>query len=283
MGGNVIDTASAYGDSEEILGRALTDRDRFVVSTKYTLSRDRTDPNGTGNHRKNLALTLEQSLRRLGTDYIDIYWVHLWDRHTPIEETMRALDDAVTAGKILYVGFSDTPSWIVSRANALALWHDWTPLAGVQVPYNLLNRDIERETFPMAEILGLTVGAWAPMGHGVLAGSTRRVDPQQLSQQHQRAAATVRELATEVGATPAQVPLAWTIAQTGRVHPIVGARTPDQVTDNAAALDLHPSNDAVSRLERAAPFHPGPLHEFLSGSHSNPLVMGDHPPHPVIP
>jgi len=128
-GGNMVDTAINYrgGASEEILGELLAGRrDRFVVATKYTVSRDPGDPNGGGNHRKNLRLSLEISLRRLRTDHIDVYWVHIWDRHTPIEETMRALDDAVSAGKVLYVGVSDTPAWVVSRANMLAEWRGWT-------------------------------------------------------------------------------------------------------------------------------------------------------------
>jgi aryl-alcohol dehydrogenase-like predicted oxidoreductase len=162
-GGNVIDTAINYrgGASEEIVGELLVGRrDRFVLATKYTVSRDRGDPNGAGNHRKNLRLSLDTSLRQLQTDYLDIYWVHMWDRHTPIEETMRALDDEVRAGRILYVGISDTPAWIVSEANTLAQWRDWTAFAGLQVPYSLLQRDIERDLLPMAESLGMTVAAW---------------------------------------------------------------------------------------------------------------------------
>ena len=159
-GGNVIDTAINYrgGASEEILGELLTGRrDRFVLATKYTVSRDRDDPNGAGNHRKNLRLSLDTSLRRLRTDYLDIYWVHMWDRQTPVEETLRALDDEVRAGRILYVGISDTPAWVVARADTLARCRGWTAFAGLQVPYSLLQRDIERELLPMAEGLGLTV------------------------------------------------------------------------------------------------------------------------------
>ena len=115
-------------------------------------------------------LSLETSLRRLHTDHVDIYWVHIWDRHTPIDETMRALDDAVTAGKVLYIGVSDTPAWVVSRANTLAEWRGWTPFAGLQVPYSLINRDAERELLPMAEAAGITVTAWTPLGGGVLSG-----------------------------------------------------------------------------------------------------------------
>src|SRR5688572_21358376 len=189
-GGNFLDTASAYGNGEELLGSVVERRDRFVVATKYTLSRDRTDPNAAGNHRKNLVLSLEDSLRRLRTDYIDLYWVHIWDRHTPVEETMRALDDAVRAGKILYVGVSDAPAWLVSRANTLAEWRDWTPFAGLQVPYNLLRRDVERELLPMAEAFGMSVAVWGPLAGGVLSGKftgpggvegPTRVDPGSLT------------------------------------------------------------------------------------------------------
>ena len=173
-GGNVLDTASAYGNGEELLGSVIERRDRFVLATKYTLSRDARDPNAAGNHRKNLVLSLEQSLRRLRTDYLDVYWVHVWDRHTPLEETMRALDDAVRAGKVLYVGISDAPAWVVARANTLAQWRDRTPFAGLQVPYSLLQRDIERELLPMAEAFGMSVAAWAPLASGRLA---RRLTP----------------------------------------------------------------------------------------------------------
>src|SRR5690349_7816930 len=172
-GGNTIDTAINYrgGASEEFLGELLAGRrESFVLGTKYTVSRDRTDPNAAGNHRKNLRASLETSLRRLRTDYLDLYWVHMWDRDTPIEETMRALDDAVQAGKVLYVGISDAPAWVVARANTLAEWRGWSPFIGLQVPYSLLQRDVERELLPMAESLGLGVTAWSPLGGGVLSG-----------------------------------------------------------------------------------------------------------------
>ncbi|SDR05770.1 Predicted oxidoreductase [Actinopolyspora saharensis] len=170
-GGNVVDTAVTYGEghSEELVGEILEGRrDRFVLSTKYGMSRDGTDPNAAGSHRKNLVRSLESSLRKLRTDHIDLYWVHLWDRNTPLEETMRALDDVVRSGKVLYVGISDTPAWVVARANTLAEWKGWTPFAGLQVPYNLLNRDVERELLPMAEDMGLTLAAWSPLAHGKL-------------------------------------------------------------------------------------------------------------------
>ena len=166
-GGNVIDTAINYrgGASAEIVGELLQGRrDRFVLSTKYTVTSDPGDPNAAGNHRKNLRLSLETSLRRLRTDYIDIYWVHMWNTGTPAEETMRALDDQVRAGKILYAGISDVPAWVVSRANALAQWRGWTAFSGLQAPYSLLRRDIERELLPMAETLGPHPGRLEPAG-----------------------------------------------------------------------------------------------------------------------
>jgi aryl-alcohol dehydrogenase-like predicted oxidoreductase len=145
-GGNVIDTAVNYqgGASEEVLGQLLGGRrDRFILASKYTITRDGTDPNAAGAHRKNLRHSLETSLRRLRTDYLDLYWVHVYDRRTPLEETMRALDDQVRAGKILYAGISDAPAWVVARANTLAELRGWSPFIGLQVPYSLLQRDIE--------------------------------------------------------------------------------------------------------------------------------------------
>jgi len=268
-GGNVIDTAINYrgGASEEILGELLAGRrDRFVLASKYTVTRDRSDPNGGGNHRKNLRLSLETSLRRLRTDYLDIYWVHLWDRHTPAGETMRALDDEVRAGKILYVGISDTPAWVIARANTLAQWRGWTTFAGVQVPYSLLQRDIERELLPMAEGLGLTVAAWSPLASGILSGKfTRpeaaapgtRVDPATVTGSQRAVAATVQSVAGDLGVTPAQVAIAWIRAQSPAVHPIIGARTVSQLHDNLGATGVTLPAGALARLDTATAFDPG--------------------------
>jgi aryl-alcohol dehydrogenase-like predicted oxidoreductase len=234
-GGNVVDTAINYrgGASEEIVGELLAGRrDRFVLSTKYTVSRDRDDPNAAGNHRKNLRLSLETSLRRLRTDYIDIYWVHMWDAHTPADETMRALDEQVRAGKILYVGISDAPAWVISRADTLAQWHDWTPFAGLQAPYNLLRRDIERELLPMASALGLTIAAWSPLADGILSGKfagagvpgqPSRIDPASITQDQHQVVATLMEIAAGLGATPAQVAIAWTRSRSPLIR-IAGTR-----------------------------------------------------------
>jgi aryl-alcohol dehydrogenase-like predicted oxidoreductase len=259
-GGNFLDTASAYGDGEELLGAVVERRDRFVLATKYTLSRDARDPNAAGNHRKNLVLSLEQSLRRLRTDYIDVYWVHVWDRHTPLEETMRALDDAVRAGKILYVGISDAPAWVVARANTLAQWRDWTPFAGLQVPYSLLQRDVERELLPMAEAFGLTVAAWAPLAHGKLAKPVESAG----DDRERTVLTAVHEVADELDATPAQVALAWTRVHSRTVHPLAGASSPEQLADNLAAIELALPEDAVRRLDAASGFVLGFPHDFIT-------------------
>ncbi|WP_328874744.1 aldo/keto reductase [Streptomyces sp. NBC_00287] len=285
-GGNVIDTAVNYRDglSETIVGELLKGRrDRFVLSTKYTCSRDGADPNAAGNHRKNLTLSLETSLRRLGTDYIDVYWVHIWDRNTPIEETMRALDDAVRSGKVLYIGISDAPAWLVSRANTLAELRGWTEFAAIQVPYSLLNRDIERELLPMAEAFGMSVAAWSPLQGGILSGKyTRpggvggdepaRLDAGSIGEREHTVARAVQSAADELGASPSQVALAWTMARSDAVHPIVGARRVEQLVDNLGAAELALPAEVVTRLEETTGFRLGFPAEFIDGT--SPWVYG---------
>jgi aryl-alcohol dehydrogenase-like predicted oxidoreductase len=283
-GGNVIDTAINYrgGASEEIVGELLVGRrDRFVLATKYTVSRDRGDPNGAGNHRKNLRLSLDTSLRQLQTDYLDIYWVHMWDRHTPIEETMRALDDEVRAGRILYVGISDTPAWIVSEANTLAQWRDWTAFAGLQVPYSLLQRDIERDLLPMAESLGMTVAAWSPLAGGILSGkftreegpeSGTRIDPSSITEHQHQLATTVQSVADELGVTPSQVAIAWARTRSHKIHPIIGARRLDQLLDNLGAVDIELPKDAVAQLNVGTEIELGFPTSFIT--ETRPWVFG---------
>ena len=276
-GGNVLDTADKYtdGQSESILGELLAgQRDRWVVSTKYTVTRDETDPNASGNHRKNLTAALEASLRRLDTDYIDLYWVHIWDRLTPLEETMRALDDAVRAGKVLYVGVSDMPAWTVARANTIAELRGWTPFAGIQVRYSLAQRDIERELLPMADALGLSVAAWSPLAGGLLSGKFNRGEAatdarlagREITPRELEIAAAVQEVAAELGATPSQVAIAWTRAHRAHVHPLLGARTLEQLTDNLAAKDVVLPAAALARLDEASAIDIGFPYDFLDGS-----------------
>jgi aryl-alcohol dehydrogenase-like predicted oxidoreductase len=284
-GGNVIDTAINYrgGASEEIVGELLEGRrDRFVLSTKYTVSRDRSDPNAAGNHRKNLRLSLETSLRRLRTDYIDLYWVHMWDAATPIEETMRALDGLVQDGKVLYIGISDAPAWVVARANTLAQWRGRDGFAALQVPYSLLKRDAERELLPMATAFGMTVAAWSPLAGGVLSGKFARQDepepgtriaPGSLTEHDRAVARVVQEVADQLGASAAQVAIAWTMARSPAVHPILGARRRDQLTDNLGALDLALPPEAITRLEAVTGFEVGFPTDFIA--ETSAWVFGD--------
>ena len=189
----------------------------------------------------------------------DIYWVHMWDARTPAEETLRALDDQVRAGKILYVGISHAPAWVIARANTLAGCYGWMAFTGVQAPYNLLRRDIERDLLPMAEALGLTVAAWSPLADGILSGkftgpdadrTASRVDPGAVSQPQHAVAALVKEVAAGLGASPAQV--AWTRARSAAICPIIGARRVSQLLDNLGAADLDLPAEVVARLDAAA-------------------------------
>jgi len=274
-GGNAIDTAINYRDgrSEEILGELLAGRrESFVLSTKYTTSRDVNDANAGGNARKNLRHSLETSLRRLRTDYLDLYWVHVWDSSTPIEETMRALDDAVRSGKVLYVGISDAPAWVVARGQTLAEWHGWNPLTALQVPYNVLDRDIERELLPMAESLGLGVTAWSPLAGGILSGKygrsangPTRHDPTKIDDRQRKAASEVQAVADEIGATSSQVAIAWTAARSTAIVPIIGARSLPQLTDNLGAIDVKLTAEQVDRLTAATEFSRGFPHDFIDG------------------
>ncbi|HET8854032.1 MAG TPA: aldo/keto reductase, partial [Ktedonobacteraceae bacterium] len=281
----VIDTAINYrnGESESMVGELLEGRrDRFVVATKYTLSRDRADPNASGNHRKNLRLSLETSLRRLRTDYIDLYWVHIWDRHTPIEETMRAIDDAVGAGKILYVGISDAPAWIVSRANTLTEWRGWSPFVCLQAPYHLLKRDIERELLPMAEAYGMSVATWGPLADGLLSGKfTRpgrvegrtRLSSEAISERDHAVVRVVQDVADQLGFTPSQVAIAWIRSRSRMIHPILGARRLDQLVENLGALTVELPAELIARLNAATNFDIGFPTNFIHGT--SPWVYGE--------
>jgi aryl-alcohol dehydrogenase-like predicted oxidoreductase len=283
-GGTFVDTADVYtgGSSEAMLGRFLAGRrDRFVVATKYSISTDPTDPNAGGNSRKNLTRSLEASLRRLGTDHVDLYWVHLWDGLTPVEETVRALDDAVRAGKVLHVGFSDFPAWVVARADALAEAVHLTRPAAIQVEYSLAAREAERELVPMADALGLSVLDWSPLAGGALTGKrlpgapadpdaprVARADavPHFARYRDRRTAAVAQEVvdvAAELGRSPAQVALAWVRHQSPLHIPVVGARTARHLHDDLGAVDLVLPTDALGRLDRVSAIEAGFPLDFL--------------------
>ncbi len=282
-GGNFVDTACNYtdGESESILGELLqAERERFVVATKYTLSMRRDDPNAGGNSRKNMVQTLEASLRRLRTDYVDLFWLHMWDGMTPVEEVVRAMDDLVSSGKVLYVGFSDTPAWVVSQAVALADLRGWARPVALQLPYSLADRDPERELLPMAHALDLAVTPWGTLEGGALTGKyleegdeLRRYDG--VGPKTNEMAREVLAVADELGATPSQVALAWVLAQPWPLLPIVGARTEAQLRDNLGALDVELPEEALERLSAVSGFQPGFPRDFLESEHVRGLIFGD--------
>jgi aryl-alcohol dehydrogenase-like predicted oxidoreductase len=274
-GGNFVDTANVYagGASETLLGRFLgEDRERIVLATKYTGATRSRDVNASGNHRKCMMESLHASLRRLRTDYVDLYWVHARDFLTPIEEVMRGLDDLVRQGKVLYVGVSDTPAWEVSRANTLAELRGWSPFVGLQIRYSLLDRAAERELLPMARALDLAVTPWDTLGSGILAGKYNR-DPKargraalrgRVRERDLSIAGEVLKVAEEIGRSPAQVALSWVREGLGVIVPLVGARTAAQLEDNLGCLafSLDPSQKA--RLDEASRIELGFPHDFLA-------------------
>ncbi len=277
-GGNFVDTANIYtkGTSEKIVGELIhPHREEVVLATKYTLNMRSGDPNGSGNHRKNMMQAVENSLRRLGTDYIDLYWLHAWDYLTPVEEVMRGLDDLVRSGKVLYVGVSDTPAWVVSQANVLADLRGWSRFVGLQIEYSLIERTVERDLLPMARAHEMAVTPWGIIGGGVLTGkyskskrtesSTHRYDENSESVRlHDKNLAIgdeVVKIASEIGCSPAQVAINWIRQQPGIIIPIIGVRTVEQVKDNVGCL-AHPLTDEhlqrlhdVSKIELGFPHH----------------------------
>ncbi|GMV13298.1 MAG: aldo/keto reductase [Myxococcales bacterium] len=291
VGGNFLDTANKYhgGQTEEIVGRWLAGkRNRMVVATKYTLSMDPADPNAAGNHRKNLVHSVEASLRRLGTDFVDLLWVHAWDDYTPYQETMRALDDLVRSGKVLYVGVSDAPAWVVSASNVLAELRGLTAFVGLQIEYSLLQRAPERDLLPMAEAFDLSVLAWGPLGAGVLTGkytrsgvendSLRRQGNEQRGRLGDRPLAIARavdEVADRLGTTSTQVALAWVRAQGYRFLPIVGARKVEQLVDSLGASEVSLSGEELARLDEVSRIELGFPHDFLATSYVRDLVRGE--------
>ncbi len=286
-GGNFIDTANNYtnGASEKLVGEFIAeDRDRFVLATKFTISTRTDDPNASGNHRKNMMQAVEASLKRLRTDRIDLYWLHMWDFTTPIEEVMRGLDDLVRSGKVLHIGVSDTPAWIVSRANTLAEQRGWSRFVALQVPYSLARRDVERELLPMAKAFDMAVTPWGLLAAGLLTGKYRLPDgeprrrkPEDFPEGQARLADAVVEVATELKRPAAQVAINWVRAQEHRAQivPILGARSLTQLKDNMACLDWELAPEHAKRLEAATGFEAGFPHDFLGADAIRKLVYGD--------
>jgi aryl-alcohol dehydrogenase-like predicted oxidoreductase len=264
-GGNCVDTANMYtdGESEEIVGRLIaSERDSVVLSTKFTLMTSG-DPNTGGSHRKSLRQSVETSLRRLGTDHVDLLFVHAWDQRTPIDETLRALDDLVAAGKVLGIGVSNMPAWVIARSDLLAELRGWERFCAVQLPYSLLNREVDRELLPMARALGLAVWAWSPLQRGRLSGKARPADAPPLPASEQLVVDELRKVAADLGTSPAQVALAW-VWHHG-MTPVFGGRTVDQTKDNLAAAELRLGDDELARLDAVSAVPRGYPHDFVSG------------------
>ncbi|MFF7450318.1 MULTISPECIES: aldo/keto reductase [unclassified Streptomyces] len=289
-GGTLIDTADNYqiGEAEKLLGEFLaSDRDHFVVTTKFSLGTGRPRVSGTGNSRKNIRRSLEASLKRLGTDHIDVYWAHLPDSVTPVEEILLALDDLVHQGKVLYAGLSNFPAWRVSRAAAIAALRGWTPLVGVQFEYSLAERGADRELLPMAEALGLGAALWAPLGGGLLTGKYRESRTGRLSdwdglairtedsEQRTETVDTVLAIAEETGLSAAQVSTAWIRARAARsataLVPIIGPRTVDQLDAYLQALDITLDDAHVARLDQVSAPRLGQPYELIAGHQESVL------------
>jgi len=289
-GGNFIDTANLYtnGTSETLVGEFMRDhRQSMVLATKYTNAGPGDDANAAGNHRKSMVQALEASLRRLKTDYIDLYWLHIWDQLTPVEEVMRAFDDLIRQGKVLYIGVSDAPAWWIAQANTLAELRGWTQFIGLQIEYSLIERTVERELIPMAKAFKLGLVAWSPLAGGLLSGkyhvgggkdgrfsnemgkaflrSGERVD---------RIVAALQKVSQQVGRSSAQVALAWLRHRDIPVIPIIGARRMSQLQDNLASLELTLTREQVTTLDEASAIEMGFPHDFYENELVKTFVYG---------
>lgn len=310
-GGNLIDTADTYGAAEDWLGEFMGPaRHQYVISTKYGGSNRPVDVNGSGTHRKSMIQSVEASLRRLRTDYLDILSVHCWDFLTPFEEIMRAMDDLVSAGKVLHIGVSNAPAWVIAQANTDALHRGRSQFAVVQVEYNLIERDVEREIVPMARALELTVMAWTPLASGwltakyldddVAAGSgeanggngaanggngarhadaPRRLDNPVMKrfvtrdERTMRIAGEVRRIAEETGRRPVEVALNW--LRQNNIIPIFGARTVAQVRENMACVEFELTPEHMQRLNQVGKIPLGYPHAFLNNKMVRNFVYGN--------
>jgi aryl-alcohol dehydrogenase-like predicted oxidoreductase len=277
-GGNFLDTADFYtgGTSERLLGTALeSERHRWVVATKYSLHRDADDPNAQGNHRKNLLRAVDESLRRLRTEYIDLLWVHAWDFTVREEDLLWTLEHLTRTGKVLHLGISDTPAWLVSSANAVARVRGWQGFTAIQLEYSLKERTGERDLLPMAHALGVGVTAWSPLGSGALTGKYTTPTapagsrlaagyPVDVGDRTMAIADRVRAIAERQGRTPAQVALAWLLARTHPVViPVIGARTAEQLEENLVARELILPEADLQELDEATASPLGFPHDFL--------------------
>jgi len=272
-GGNFIDTADVYagGRSEELVGQYIAGRslrDRLVLATKFGFNGQAGNPNGGGNGRKNIHRALEGSLRRLQTDYVDLYWLHVWDMVTPVEEVLQTLGDLVRAGKIRYFGFSDMPAWYTTKAATLAQTHAMPVPIAMQMAYSLVERSIEREHVPAARESGLGITPWSPLAAGFLAGKYQRAEAGAsgegrlsgpnpfgdtlFTDRNWRILDALRDVAEQAGRPLSQLALAWVLAQPGVTSPIVGVSQTAQLHDNLAALDVRLTSEQLQVLDEAS-------------------------------
>jgi aryl-alcohol dehydrogenase-like predicted oxidoreductase len=281
--GNFIDTSCNYtnGTSEKFVGEFTKgDRDHFVIATKYSLTERKTDPNFGGNHRKNMRRSVEGSLRRLATDYIDLLYLHMWDYTTPVEEVMRTLDDLVRAGKVLYAGISDTPAWVVAEANALADLRGWARIIAYQGEYSLASRTPEREILPMTKARDLSFMAWGLLEGGELTGKYNAPsdEPKRSKDTTERIkamASVVMDVAKESGRTPSQVAINWGRQSSDNIIPILGARRLEQLQDNLGCLDFALTPEQIERLNAASPIDLGFPTAFLGSDGVHKLIFGE--------
>ncbi|MCX5205657.1 aldo/keto reductase [Streptomyces sp. NBC_00237] len=296
LGGNLLDTADTYtdGSSERLLGEfAREKRESLVLATKYATLRRPGDPNSGGGHRKALFGSVEGSLRRLGTDYIDLLYLHVWDFRTPVEEVLRGLDDLVRQGKVLYVAISNTPAWQVARMQSIADLRGWSPLVALQLEYSLIERTAERDLIPMARELGLGVVPYSPLGGGVLSGKYGRDDVigtsagtgesnrkshnlalGTLTERNLALADVARDVAADLGRTPSQVALAWTLLNPGVATTLIGARTPAQLAENLGALEIEFTTAQLTRLDAASAIELGQPHDLLASDNMRQVTTG---------
>jgi aryl-alcohol dehydrogenase-like predicted oxidoreductase len=283
-GGNFIDTANRYteGTSEKFVGEFIhSDRDHFVLATKYTLFDKLNDVNYSGNHRKNMMRSVEASLLRLNTEYIDLLWLHAWDFLTPVEEVLRGLDDLIRSGKVHYIGISDTPAWVVSRANAIAELRGWTSFTGLQVEYSLLQRTPERDLLPMAKALEIAVTPWAPLAGGALSGKYLKGETGRVSEKSTRRnekntiiVKTLVDVAQTLGVTPAQLAIRWTMQKEHTSIPVVGANKALQIEDSLGAVNFTIPNEQMNVLNEVSNIEMGFPHDFLASEEVKNVVFG---------
>jgi len=283
-GGNFLDTANRYteGSSEKIIGSFMqSDRARFVVATKYSLYENQHNVNASGNNRKSMMYAVEQSLKRLNTDYIDLLYLHIWDDLTPIEEVMRGLDDLIRQGKVHYIGISDTPAWIIAKGNTYAELMGWSRFVALQVEYSLLQRTPERELLPMARHYGMSLVPWAPLAGGALSGKYLRGErgrlPEQSARLNDRSTAITREvvrIAEELNVPPAHVALQWTRQQNISCIPIAGAIRLNQINENISAFSLKLGDHHMQQLNEVSKIEMGFPHDFFTQDGVRQVLYG---------